>query len=98
MNPEIKKQWVAALRSGEFKQGKAALRNGDTFCCLGVLCELHRRANGGEWERNEEDDFLYHDNRSFLPEDVWEWAGLVDNNPVVARTSLTGRNDNGASF
>lgn len=39
MNNNAKK-WVEALRSGEYKQGKGALRNGDQFCCLGVACEL----------------------------------------------------------
>lgn len=34
---------VAALRSGEFQQGRNRLRSGETndqFCCLGVACEL----------------------------------------------------------
>jgi hypothetical protein len=38
---DIKAQWVAALRSGEFEQGKTALKtNEGSYCCLGVLCEL----------------------------------------------------------
>lgn len=43
MNPEIKAKWVAALRSGQFKQGKHVLHNTDdnSFCCLGVLCEIN---------------------------------------------------------
>jgi hypothetical protein len=44
MNPEIKAQWVAALRSGEFEQGKGTLKRDGKFCCLGVLCELAARA------------------------------------------------------
>lgn len=45
MNQEIKAKWVAALRSGEYKQGKTYLQNRDnTFCCLGVLCDLARKA------------------------------------------------------
>lgn len=40
MNPEIKARWVAALRSGKYQQGRRVLRNGDSYCCLGVLCEL----------------------------------------------------------
>lgn len=42
MNPELKKKWVDALRSGEYKQGKIGLYNyeSDAYCCLGVLCEL----------------------------------------------------------
>lgn len=43
MNPEIKTKWVEALRSGKYKQGKKSLRSreGDKYCCLGVLCDLY---------------------------------------------------------
>ncbi len=46
MNKAIKKQWVDALRSGKYVQGKRALHILDptTFCCLGVLCELAVKA------------------------------------------------------
>lgn len=44
MNDNAKK-WVAALRSGEYKQGKNALtrttKNGERHCCLGVACDLY---------------------------------------------------------
>lgn len=40
MDPEIKAKWVAALRSGKYKQGRGRLRSGDEFCCLGVLCDI----------------------------------------------------------
>lgn len=41
MDPELKAKWVAALRSGEYKQGRRALRSvANEFCCLGVLCEV----------------------------------------------------------
>lgn len=49
MSEPIKGEWLTALRSGEFKQGRGkmhtATRNTDgteqhEFCCLGVLCEL----------------------------------------------------------
>jgi len=43
MNKQIKKQWVEALRSEEYKQGQECLHNpsDNTFCCLGVLCDLY---------------------------------------------------------
>ena len=41
MNLELKNKWCAALRGGEFKQGKGALvyidEEGLKYCCLGVL-------------------------------------------------------------
>lgn len=41
MNTEVKEKWVAALRSGEYWQGKGALRDqADAFCCLGVLVDV----------------------------------------------------------
>lgn len=45
MTPELKAKWVAALRSGEYKQGQARMKRiheDDTasYCCLGVLCEI----------------------------------------------------------
>lgn len=48
MNPEIKEQWLTALRSGEYKQGTGQLHyrqnNQSEFCCLGVLCDLAKQA------------------------------------------------------
>lgn len=49
MNPEIKKDWVAALRSGQYKQGQNRLHADDRFCCLGVLCDITRPITGGMW-------------------------------------------------
>ena len=33
-------KWAKALRSGKYAQGRGTLRNGDNFCCLGVLCDI----------------------------------------------------------
>jgi len=42
MQEDLKQKWLEALRSGEFKQGRAVLHNTDdnSFCCLGVLCTV----------------------------------------------------------
>ena len=38
LTKEVKERWIAALRSGEYKQGKHKLETSDGFyCCLGVL-------------------------------------------------------------
>lgn len=38
MNKELKAKWVAALRSGNYEQGRNTLRSADNrYCCLGVL-------------------------------------------------------------
>jgi hypothetical protein len=54
MNPEIKAEWVAALRSGQYVQGTRQLRvvgadGFTTFCCLGVLCDLAAKRGLGAW-------------------------------------------------
>lgn len=41
LEPEFKAKWIAALRSGDYKQGHQVLYRGgehDTYCCLGVAC------------------------------------------------------------
>lgn len=41
MNKEVAVQWVEALRSGKFKQGRSRLQDSEgNYCCLGVLCEI----------------------------------------------------------
>ena len=95
MNPEIKQQWTAALRSGEYKQAVAALRNENAFCCLGVLCDLHSKATGTAWRDNE-----YGGREDVLPNLVAEWAGLLDANPIPPgeTLSLAELNDRGDTF
>lgn len=40
MNPHVKRKWVAALRSGEYRQGRKQLFTDDNRrCCMGVLVE-----------------------------------------------------------
>lgn len=43
MDEEVKSKWLAALRSGEYKQGRGGLYadvEGGRYCCLGVLCDV----------------------------------------------------------
>jgi hypothetical protein len=40
MKKSIAMEWVAALRSGEYKQARGSLQQNDGYCCLGVLCEV----------------------------------------------------------
>jgi hypothetical protein len=42
LNAELKAKWVAALKSGEYKQGQGVLYDEEhgTHCCLGVLCRV----------------------------------------------------------
>lgn len=90
MREDVKKLWVEALRSGKYQQGTGCLRMDDTFCCLGVLCDLHAKETGGKWDdRNE-----YLDCSGILPSRVRDWAGLDQRDPFAGDTiPLTGHND-----
>lgn len=75
LKPEIKKEWVSALRSGKFLQGSDNLRSVDNeYCCLGVLCEiegLETSANRTNFEYifpNGEEDGYY---ESAEPPSFW---------------------------
>lgn len=47
LNPEFKAKWIAALRSGNYKQTKYVLKSDDRYCCLGVACEVAGLKDGG---------------------------------------------------
>lgn len=53
MKAELKQQWIEALESGKYQQGCGVLYNArtDTYCCLGVLCDI-ARFDG--WEQAKE--------------------------------------------
>jgi hypothetical protein len=55
MNAELKVKWIAALRSGKYRQGLGRLRGGDnSYCCLGVLCDVRDSTawNGNTYTNN----------------------------------------------
>ncbi len=101
MNPEVKARWVAALRSGEYKQATGVLRRGGkSFCCLGVLCDLHSEF-AGQWSDNN--GYEYMGKVSVLPKPVMEYAHLpsawgafvsIDGRELA----LTEHNDLGRTF
>tara|TARA_R110000868_G_scaffold114821_1_gene307258 strand:+ start:15406 stop:15807 length:402 start_codon:yes stop_codon:yes gene_type:complete len=102
MNKEIKKQWIAALTSGKYKQGRGQLRSeNNKFCCLGVLCNLHAQAYPkiAAMEKCSEE---YMGEAGWLPDEVIEWAGLDSPNGVHTRgenvETLALDNDCGYSF
>jgi hypothetical protein len=88
MNPDIKAQWVAALRSGEYQQGRSLLRREECFCCLGVLCDLAVKAGVVSWEPpagvNVQEGAQGCGNAvAALPNSVKRWAGLELGDPWV---------------
>jgi hypothetical protein len=105
MNPEIKAQWTAALRSGEYQQGTGQLaqkHEGEwQFCCLGVLCELAVKADQDVTVTDGNIDRLYDGQAALLPRSVAGWAGINTYGDFYADgydQSLTAKNDNGMPF
>lgn len=50
MDTRIKYEWIEALRSGEYKQGRGTLRSYDNqYCCLGVLCDIAVKHGIADW-------------------------------------------------
>jgi hypothetical protein len=94
-------EWIGALRSGEYKQGKYDLHALDgSFCGLGVLADVQRV----EWLRHSEEDvFYFRDGSNGV---VGEWFKSVPTKWFMDRVGLDmsvadrliQMNDRGASF
>lgn len=109
MRKEIADKWVAALRSGEYKQGKFALNSNNSFCCLGVLCELAKKEGivNSEHVKQNSDYMSYFDPRhdqdrhsGLLPRVVSKWADIKTSAGYVypVARSLLELNDGGQTF
>ena len=94
MLTEPQKKWLAALRSGEYKQGKYALKNGEGYCCLGVCAAI--AINEGVHAPFSLESY------GSLPREIAEWVGLQDERGFPFENSvpsLSGLNDRlGFSF
>lgn len=107
MNEEIRDKWAAKLESGEYEQAKGSLRDGDAYCCLGVLCEVFREVTGeGKWVKiggGYVFEVGWSANDVHLPSPVHEWAGFETSNPAIREgggrgNSASHLNDNGYDF
>jgi hypothetical protein len=56
LEPELKDKWIAALRSGDYQQGRYVLKQFKStnyqYCCLGVLCEITEGQNPSHQEES----------------------------------------------
>lgn len=90
------RQWIIALRSGDYEQGKGYLKQVEGgYCCLGVLCDLHRLEHGQyidpvtylptNWNKDTicSVGFEYEGNDLSLPNSVWDWIGLDCSDPQI---------------
>lgn len=79
MNPEVKEEWVAALESGVYPQGKGKLTSLDgKYCCLGVLCKLYLKYHDDLSVSTNSDRVSYDGEGAYLPGKVAAWAGIVN--------------------
>lgn len=88
MNKWVKRKWLKALRSGEYRKGRYTLKADSTYCCLGVLVEemapeFARHRYGGMIVGTE------YNNASMLPDDLAIMWGLSD----IEQNVLARKND-----
>lgn len=90
VNKERVRKFVAALRSGKFQQGAEYLglhnpsTDKDTYCCLGVACEV-AIAEGLKLAKVERGNAYEYDGERYgLPGAVMEWYGFITPNPAFS--------------
>lgn len=85
------KQWVTALRSGDYKQGKNVLETLDgKFCCLGVLAKIKGKLNNRAFYGSVTALKTYHGGYCYLS------ASDLGND--LTQETLMEMNDNGITF
>ena len=90
MDETVKTNWVAALNSGEYKQGTGCLNPGDGMCCLGVLTDLYAKEKGLKWVPRilgPGSDFyvdgLEAKETGLTPKEVILWSGVGHRSPSI---------------
>ncbi len=93
MNNVAVKKWIDALRSGDYTQCKNMLRDKDSFCVLGVLCDIHSKEFHCEEDWHGE---LYKMYMNSLPPEVCNWLGEENFELIFGGSdSLIDLNDDG---
>ena len=94
---QARAEWVAALRSGEYKQIRGQLVDDTGFCCLGVACEVYMRYH--PLKVKVEGFYFYAGESMELPSIVMKWLGLrTPAGSYGGNTSITFDNDGGKTF
>ncbi len=92
MLAELKHKWLAALRSGKYKQAREALYKPDVraYCCLGVLCKV------AGLKIHTQNDSVQGAGEN--PGEAYEPLTRVLGLPKKMCSSLAYKNDSGATF
>lgn len=89
-----KDQWVEALESGNYKQGKYRLRTKDNkYCCLGVLCEINPDLFNRKYNELN-NDFYYNNANAYCASQNGD--GLILDMKI--QNQLSNMNDNNKTF
>jgi hypothetical protein len=96
MNKTLKKVWVKALRSGEYKQIEERLHSDEGYCCLGVLCDLVKDRVHGKFKMDDSYSNAYEflGEKHKLPNEVKEIARITKK----GMDKLISLNDSGNDF
>ena len=99
MKKEIAEKWMAALRSGDYKQHRGGLASAERtkHCCLGVLCETAIKEGVEvlvEVRPGMPNDTYFDTSAGSLPMVVQEWAGMKTSHGLLNDSlTLTSIND-----
>jgi len=104
VKPELKRKWIKALRSGDYKKSINVLKRffktvEPRYCCMGVLCDLVKDdylEAGKLIEQNEPDSF-HNSNKSVgavMDMRTLEYVGVT----ADQQRTLTSMNDKGVSW
>lgn len=103
MDNRVKKLWIKALRSNEFKQGRGFLEKNNQYCALGVLSVL--ALIEGECTYDKREGVGHFDNKKrSLSYNVCLWAGLSLDDQMVElvydgkKCNIAQLNDQGLSL
>jgi hypothetical protein len=94
MKPNVKRKWLIALRSGEYKQTKQVLKDQFGHCCLGVLCEVVKNEMGLRWTKDAGGNLRFDGIPSQLSCKVRTFCDLTS----LDTCALVTMNDNGETF
>lgn len=95
INKESMREWVMALMSGNYIQGKATLHrvydSKETYCCLGVACAIFEQRLELDKElvgpTNSDSVYMYNGSDGFLPSKVVDYLGVDSCNPIVGKVN-----------
>ena len=97
------RKWIAALRSGAFKQTDLWLETPEGNCCLGVWCRLQGLEGTPAKTTHDPPHTMFGQAETVLTVDSYEELGLLNENGEIRGgwdgfDTLTDANDHGKTF